>query len=623
YGIYVVAEANVESHGLGYGERTPAKRPDYALAHMERNQRNVKRSFNHPSVIFWSMGNEAGFGPNFEMCYKWIKAEDPSRPVQYEQARTNEFTDIFCPMYYGYNNCIRYSEGDIQKPLIQCEYAHAMGNSVGGIKEYWDLVRKYPKYQGGFIWDYVDQSLRKFDKNGVMFYAYGGDFNLYDASDGNFCDNGLISPDRLPNPHFHEVGHVYQSIWASADELEKGQIKLYNENFFRDLSAYYAEWVLLVDGQAYQSGIVDRIELKAQQTAVLKLDYDLNGIAPDKEILLNIAFKLKKAEQLLPAGFVVAKNQLFVRDRGENVLNFGNLQTANMEVQAPKIIENDWRFLIIEADNYRIEFNKHSGYLSKWQVRGTDLLNEGGSLTPNFWRAPTDNDFGANLQQKLAVWKNPGLRLESFEHAIEEDMVVIKAKYDMRSVSSKLDLTYRINNQGSIEVSQKMTAGADAKAPELFRFGMQLQMPLLMDKIEYYGRGPIENYADRNNSTDLGIYRQSVEEQFYPYIRPQENGTKTDIRWWKQSNAAGRGIKISSVAPFSASALNYSIESLDDGYNKGQRHSQQIPKLDYTNLCIDKVQMGLGSVNSWGAMPRDEYRLPHQDYEFQFLMEVR
>ncbi|MCK9300064.1 MAG: DUF4981 domain-containing protein [Bacteroidales bacterium] len=623
YGIYVVAEANVESHGLGYGERTPAKRPDYALAHMERNQRNVKRSFNHPSVIFWSMGNEAGFGPNFEMCYKWIKAEDPSRPVQYEQARTNEFTDVFCPMYYGYNNCIRYSEGDIQKPLIQCEYAHAMGNSVGGIKEYWDLVRKYPKYQGGFIWDYVDQSLRKFDKNGVMFYAYGGDFNPYDASDGNFCDNGLISPDRLPNPHFHEVGHVYQSIWASADELEKGQIKLYNENFFRDLSAYYAEWVLLVDGQAYQSGIVDRIELKAQQTAVLKLDYDLNGIAPDKEILLNIAFKLKKAEQLLPAGFVVAKNQLFVRDRGENVLNFGNLQTANMEVQAPKIIENDWRFLIIEADNYRIEFNKHSGYLSKWQVRGTDLLNEGGSLTPNFWRAPTDNDFGANLQQKLAVWKNPGLRLESFEHAIEEDMVVIRAKYDMRSVSSKLDLTYRINNQGSIEVSQKMTAGADAKAPELFRFGMQLQMPLLMDKIEYYGRGPIENYADRNNSTDLGIYRQSVEEQFYPYIRPQENGTKTDIRWWKQSNAAGRGIKISSVAPFSASALNYSIESLDDGYNKGQRHSQQIPKLDYTNLCIDKVQMGLGSVNSWGAMPRDEYRLPHQDYEFQFLMEVR
>ncbi len=623
YGLYVVAEANVESHGLGYGERTLAKRPDYTLAHMERNQRNVQRSFNHPSVIFWSLGNEAGFGPNFEMCYKWIKAEDHSRPVQYEQARTNEFTDIFCPMYYDYNNCIRYCEGNIQKPLIQCEYAHAMGNSEGGIKEYWDLVRKYPKYQGGFIWDFVDQSLRKFDKNNVMFYAYGGDFNLYDASDGNFCDNGLISPDRLPNPHFHEVGHIYQSIWASAADLEKGEVSIYNENFFRDLSAYYAEWALLVDGKTCQSGLVERIDIKAQQSAVIKLDYDLNDISPDKEVLLNIAFKLRKAEQLLPAGFVVAKNQLCIRDRSEQILPFSNIVTSNIEIQTPKIIENDWRFLIIEADNYRIEFNKHSGFLSRWYVNGTELLNEGGSLTPNFWRAPTDNDFGANLQQKMAVWKNPGLRLESFENAIEDGLVVIRTQYDMRSVSSKLNLTYRINNQGSVEVTQKMTVGADAKAPELFRFGMQLQMPLLMDRIEYYGRGPIENYSDRNNSTDLGIYKQTVEEQFYPYIRPQENGNKTDIRWWKQTNVGGRGIKISSIAPFSASALNYSIESLDDGFNKGQRHSQQIPKVDYTNLCIDKVQMGLGSVNSWGALPREEYRLPHQNYEFRFVMEVR
>ena len=369
--------------------------------------------------------------------------------------------------------------------------------------------------------------------------------------------------------------------------------------------------------------MVDNIDIKAQQTKKLKLDYDLSGISPDKEVLLNISFKLRKAEQLLPAGFVLSKNQLCIRDRSEQSMNFGNIVTTNMELQTPKIIENDWRFLIIEADNYRIEFNKHNGYLSRWKVKGTDLLNEGGSLTPNFWRAPTDNDFGANLQNKLAVWKNPGLRLESFEQAIEDGLVVVRAQYDMRAVSSKLHLTYRINNQGSIEVTQKMTAGADAKAPELFRFGMQLQMPLLMDRIEYYGRGPIENYSDRNNSTDLGIYKQTVEEQFYPYIRPQENGNKTDIRWWKQTNAGGRGIKIRSVAPFSASALNYSIESLDDGPSKGQRHSQQIPKVDYTNLCIDKVQMGLGSVNSWGAMPRDEYRLPHQDYEFQFVMEVR
>ena len=272
YGIYVVAEANIESHGMGYGDKTLAKNPSYKKAHLERNQRNVQRGFNHPSIIFWSLGNEAGDGPNFEQCYKWIKAEDPSRACQYEQARQKEHTDIFCPMYYDYNGMEKYGQRtDATKPLIQCEYAHAMGNSQGGFKEYWDLIRKYPNLQGGFIWDFVDQSCRWKGKDGVMIYAYGGDFNRFDASDNNFCDNGLISPDRVPNPHMYEVGHFYQNIWTTPADLSKGEVNVFNENFFRDLSAYYMEWQVLKDGKVIRTGRVDDLKVAPQETTVATL----------------------------------------------------------------------------------------------------------------------------------------------------------------------------------------------------------------------------------------------------------------------------------------------------------------------------------------------------------------
>ena len=310
YGLYVVAEANVESHGMGYGDKSLAKNPIYAKAHMERNQRNVQRSYNHPSIIFWSLGNEAGMGPNFEHCYTWIKNEDKTRAVQYEQAGTSEFTDIFCPMYYDYNNCIKYCEGNIDKPLIQCEYAHAMGNSQGGFKEYWDITRKYPKYQGGFIWDFVDQSCHWKNKDGVAIYGYGGDFNKYDASDNNFNDNGLISPDRVPNPHAYEVGYFYQNIWTTPADLSKGEINIYNENFFRDLSAFYLEWQLLANGEIVQNGIVSDLNVAPQQTAKLQLPFDIKNICSCKELLLNVSYKLKAAETLLPAGETIAYDQM-------------------------------------------------------------------------------------------------------------------------------------------------------------------------------------------------------------------------------------------------------------------------------------------------------------------------
>ncbi|NDV80970.1 glycoside hydrolase family 2 TIM barrel-domain containing protein [Bacteroides sp. 51] len=620
YGLYVVAEANVESHGMGYGDKTLAKNPSYAKAHLERNQRNVQRSYNHPSVIFWSLGNEAGFGPNFLACFDWIRNDDKTRPVQYEQDYKAEYTDVYCPMYQSYEGNIKYLENNPRVPLIQCEYAHAMGNSQGGFKEYWDIIRKYPSYQGGFIWDFVDQSIRWKNKDGIEIYGYGGDFNPYDASDQNFCDNGLISPDRVPNPHMYEVGHIYQFIWTTPADLENGEINVYNENFFRDLSAYYMEWQLLANGEVVQTGIVNDLKVAPQQTAKVKLDIAKENICKCKELLLNVAYKLKKGETLLPAGYVVAKNQMTVRPYQAQALELNNVSEMNQAVVAPVAKDNDRNYLIVEGETFVLNFDKWNGFLCKYQVDGRELINEGGRLAPNFWRAPTDNDFGAGLQNKYRVWLNPEMKLTSLKYEAAGELVTVRAEYEMPAVSAKLSLTYVVNNKGTLKVTQKMTADKSATVSDMFRFGMQMQMPQEFDKIDYYGRGPIENYSDRNHVTDLGRYRQTVAEQFYSYIRPQETGTKTDIRWWKQVNTGGYGLQFVGDAPFSASALNYSIESLDEGTRKIQRHSPEVKQVDYTNLCIDKAQMGLGCVNSWGALPLEQYRLPYGDYEFSFIM---
>lgn len=619
YGIYVVAEANIESHGMGYGEETLAKREDYALAHMERNQRNVQRGFNHPSVIIWSLGNEAGYGPNFEAAYDWIKAEDPSRLVQYEQAGKTGKTDIYCPMYLGYDRCEEYSKDEqYQKPLIQCEYAHAMGNSEGGFKEYWDIIRKYPKYQGGFIWDFVDQSVRWTGKNGKMIYAYGGDFNRFDASDLNFCDNGLISPDRVPNPHMYEVGYFYQNIWTNPADIKNGEISIFNEYFFRNLSAYYLEWQLLKNGKIMRSGRVEDLNVGPQQTAKIKLP--IGNICSCPEWLLNVAYKLKNTEGLLTAGHTVAKQQLVLNPYKAPNMELKNQTKSNQDIVEPTLKENDQRYLIVNGENFRIEFDKTNGYLSKYQINGLDMIKEGSYLQPNFWRAPTDNDFGAYLQIRYAVWKNPKIKLVSMQQYMVNQQAIIEASYELPEVSAKLNLIYVINNEGAIKVTQKMTADKNAKVANLFRFGMQMQMPRSFDKVEYYGRGPVENYIDRKANADLGIYRQSVAEQFYSYIRPQETGTKSDLRWWKTLNVSGRGIQVVAAEPFSASALHYTIESLDEGTHKQQGHSPEVDEADLTNFCFDLIQAGLGCEDSWGRITRPEYQVPYGDYEFTFIL---
>lgn len=611
YGLYVIAEANIESHGMGYGDKTLAKEPAYREQHLERNRRNVVHNFNHPSVIIWSLGNEAGDGPGFTEAYALVRSLDPSRPIQYERAEGGDNTDIFCPMYYPYENCVKYSLSESHnKPLIQCEYAHAMGNSMGGFKEYWDLVRKYPKFQGGFIWDFVDQSPRWKDADGVEIYAYGGDFDPHDASDQNFCDNGIIGPDRIPNPHAYEVQRVYQNIHTSPVNLAEGRVSVYNENFFRDLSAYRMHWSLMRDGKAVRSGVVENIDAAPQQSAVVTLP--IGATDNSGEWLLNVEYVLKESEGLLPAGYTVARDQLTVVPYIAPVLNVENT------LGKPTIIDNDRRYLIVRGGDFNIEFDRNDGFMKVYTVGGRNYIEKDKALTPNFWRAVTDNDMGAQLQNKYRAWYAPEMKLISFSaDTTDEGLVKVAAVYDMPEVGGELAMDYVINDAGEILVTEDFKAKGGKDVTPMFRFGMQLPMPACYSTVDYYGRGPIENYADRKQAADLGHYRQTVEEQFYPYIRPQETGTKTDIRCWRQLDKGGRGLEFTAAAPFSASALNYSIESLDEGTVKKQRHSPQIDKVPYVNLLLDKAQMGVGCVDSWGALPLDKYMLPCADRTFR------
>ena len=336
--------------------------------------------------------------------------------------------------------------------------------------------------------------------------------------------------------------------------------------------------------------------------------------------LLNVSYKLKANEGLLTAGHTIARDQLVLNAYKPQPLALANQAESNELVVEPTIRDNDRNYLIVTGEDFRIEFNKHDGFLCLYEADGLSYLKEGSVLKPNFWRAPTDNDFGAGLQNRYRVWLNPQLELTSFNQRMENGLAIVEARYDIPAVKGQLALTYLINNRGAIQVTQQLTADKSAKVSDMFRFGMQLQMPRSFETIEYYGRGPVENYADRNHNTFLGRYRQSVDSQFYPYVRPQENGNKTDLRWWRVLNVGGNGLEIKAEAPFSASALHYTIESLDEGTRKIQRHSNEVEQADLTNVLIDKEQMGLGCIDSWGALPLEKYRLPYQDYSFTFTL---
>ena len=637
YGLYVVAEANQESHGFQYGDDAAAKKPEFAKQILERNQHNVSMFFNHPSIVTWSLGNETVMGDNFIQAYKWVKSQDKTRPVQYEQARRGEGTDIFCPMYYPVSACEKYAKDpNSPMPLIQCEYNHTMGNSGGNLSDYWDLVRKYPIFQGGFDWDFVDQALhRKIVKPMSILpyrlnneelrkieYTYGGDYNKYDPSDNNFNCNGIIGPDRQLNPHAYEVAYQYQNIWAKMVSAETGQVSVYNENFFRDLSNYALAWSLEEDGVETQNGTIADLDVPAQQTRTYTIPYDRSKIT-GKEVFLNIDFRLKNSEPLMTAGQVVAYAQLPVVTKQACDGDCSKMLAEGHGKKKMKLAAKKDNVVAVTTPNLTFKLDRTTGLISEYAYNGKSMLGEGGTLKPNFWRAPTDNDMGAGLQKKFKVWKNPQMNLKNIDVKKDKkaNTVTIVTSFDMPEVQGQMDITYLVfANTGAVKVTEDFKATEGAKVSDMFRFGMLLQMPYSMEKSTYYGRGPIENYSDRKDCMRIAIYNDDADNQYFPYIRPQESGTKSDIRWWKQTDATGLGLQVKSCTPFCASALHFDTEELDDGDEKEQRHSFDLKKSKFTNLFLDAAHMGVGGENSWGAWPLEKYRVHYGNKTFNFVL---
>lgn len=619
YGIYVCAEANQESHGLGYDDDSKAKTPMMAKPIMERNQHNVKVNFNHPSVIMWSLGNETGWSQNFNAAYDWIRSQDAQRPIQYERAvyEPSGKTDIVCPMYWSQAACERYARStsaENSRPLIQCEYSHAMGNSCGGFKEYWELVRKYPKFQGGFIWDFVDQAIHWKDSAGRNILAYGGDFNSYDPSDNNFNCNGIVNPDRGLNPEAHEVGYFYQNIWVKPIDLQHGIVEVKNENAFRNLDNYELVYNFVVDGVASPAVRLATLHVAPQeQTQVQLPGYSMPDTSAH-EVFLNVKFQLKTAEPLLAAGHVAAHQQFKVGGR----YVAASPAPASGKLRLKRTAES----IVIKGESVEVTFAKKANWML---TKYNDYLGNGGVLRPNFWRAVTDNDMGAGLPKRCGVWRATTMTLKHIDARLDRGkrVATVTACYDMPQVKAVLTLTYVIHSNAVLDVTQSLEARGDStRVPEMLNYGMMMQLPAQYDQVRYYGRGPVENYVDRCESQHVGLYHTSVDAMFYPYIRPQETGTHTGIRYFKVLSPGGGLGVVPRGSLMQASALHYDLDELDEGLEKHQRHPSQLAKSQYTVLLFELAQAGVGGIDSWSqnaeALP--QYRVGYGSKVFRFSL---
>ena len=636
YGIYVCDEANVESHGMGYKDKTLAIREDYAAAHLIRNQRMVLRDFNHPSIIYWSLGNEAGNGVNFHKCYEWIKAYDKSRPVHYERAceisngyknpKLNYNTDIECPMYASHAQCEKYLTNSPKRPLIQCEYAHAMGNSLGGFKEYWDLVRKYPNYQGGFIWDFADQALTYRDaKTGELTYRYGGCYNERDFSDFTFCCNGFVAANRELHPTAFEVKHQYQNLWASALDVECGRISVFNENFFVGVENVRLLWQLAEDGKVVKSGVVENLNIIPQGRQDIQLGYNANDVKKLKgEVLLNISFVLKSSEPLLEAGHEIAHNQL-VLTKYDVAKAFAAAQPKALPKESKRTFSLSERK--VEGEHFSATFNEE-GFLASYIFKGCEMIAE--PIHPSFYRPVVENEYGirnhrvtGKYYKGWTIIRNDKPVLMKFDIEQTKDRLVkAEAEYVYPALGAKVTLAYTIDADGVIAIKQSMKAGTGVEKIELLmRYGVDMAMPDMFDRIEFYGEGPHENYMDRTSSSQVGVYAQRVSEQFWPlYARPQESGAHCDLRWWRVTDGAGRGFEVVSDSLFQANAIEYPVEQIDIQSKEYQKFSQRLKKDGKTHINIDKHHMGVGCITSWRTLPLEEHRVLYKDHEFNFIL---
>lgn len=619
YGMYVLDEANIESHGLGVRgqgmtlDKHPADDPMWLNAVLDREKSLVERDKNHPSVIIWSLGNESNNGRNFVEAYKWIKNRDNSRPVHYEQADEKDNTDIVCPMYPSIKHMKNYAERtDVTRPYIMCEYAHAMGNSTGNFQEYFDIIRNSPHMQGGFIWDWVDQGLNGKDENGKAYWGYGGDFGAQDRrNDENFCLNGMVQPDRTPHPALAEVKKVYQDIRFAPGDLSKGEFKIENHFMYRNLKDYDFSYEWLRNGEKIAGGDLT-VAVPAGKTVTVKAPLPKGAKLNDgADWQLSVYGWQKMADPMIPEGHEVAREQ-FVVAQAPAYVHTAEGATAQMEKQRDGYL--------YRCGDIEISVNGR-GLLDGYKVNGQNLLD--GAITPNFWRAPTDNDFGYGMQRSLNVWRAAAdnMQLKSLTPSEQGDNRILTAAYDMPGVNAKYTLVYTIYPDGNVGVKARIDAEEGREMPELVRMGMQIPMPKADDNLTWYGRGPQENYSDRNTASFLGIWRGKVKDQFYPYIRPQETGNHTDVRWASLTDDSGKGLMVRGFQPLNVSALDVTPADMDPGMTKKQQHSKDVIHSLYTNYFnVDLGQMGVGGDNSWGARPHDKYRMREQSYSYGFLL---
>ncbi|KPK74858.1 MAG: hypothetical protein AMJ79_12985 [Phycisphaerae bacterium SM23_30] len=630
YGLYLIDEANIESHGMGYRPNvTLGNRPEWIKAHLERTIRMVERDKNHPSVIIWSLGNEAGDGVCFAETYKWIHQRDPSRPVHYERALLGPNTDIYCPMYAPISRIVRYAEQEQERPLILCEYAHAMGNSVGNLQDYWDAIEKYKHLQGGFIWDWVDQAIRKKAPTGEDFWAYGGDFGDQ-PTDENFCCNGLVQADRKPNPSLYEVKKVYQYIKVYPVKPLEGKFRVHNKYDFLNLDFLDIKWELSVDGLMNQGGNLGSLDLGPKQQKEITIPFSQAMIIPGIEYFLMLRFKLAEDTPWAPKGHVVAWDQFQME-----FYFYGTGYLGSRRITGRPRIEEVEDYIIARDNNYELKISKKSGSIESYKLKGREIIAS--PLVPNFWRAPTDNDRGNQMPDRLGSWKKagPDRTMGYFEYrAIDYTPTfydkILKKEFGKFSKAyilcvnikgyipigenSEYSISYYLYDSG-IEVVMSMIPKGD-QLPNLPRVGMQMGMPGEFNRMKWFGRGPQETYWDRKTGAAVGIYSGTVQENIHHYVEPQENGNKTDVRWMEITNKDGIGLRIECQPLLSMSCWPYTMADLEEA-----RHPYEIPKRDITTVNIDYRQMGVGGDNSWGARTHEEYTLPaNKEYSYSFWL---
>jgi beta-galactosidase len=616
HGLYVVDEANIESHGMGYDpDVTLGNDPDWQAAHLDRTERMVERDKNHPSVIIWSLGNEAGDGVNFEATYGWIKQRDPARPVQYEQADLRPHTDIFCPMYARIHILSDYASQRRSRPLILCEYAHAMGNSVGNLQDYWDVIWAQDQLQGGFIWDWVDQGLLAQTSDGQPYWAYGGDFGPEGTpTSGNFCINGLVFPDRSLHPHIWEVKKVYQPVKVEPVDLGRGLIRIENRYDFRDLSHLTCDWSVRADAEVLADGRLPALRVPSRDSRIVELPLPRIQPEPGVEYFLDVSFRNSGEDGMLPEGHEVAWDQFR--------LPIDAPRTKAEEQRAAKLLRRrDGRRLVLSGNGFTYIFDLERGAWSSLKIAGVELLAQTGPA-PNFWRAPTDNDFGNDMPQRQGVWKQAGLdpTIERVEHRQNSNRdVIIKVTSWLPAVESRHFALYHVFGNGDIIVSSRLVP-EKMNLPNLPRFGMQMVLRREFEHIQWFGRGPHETYWDRKTGARVGLYQGKVMEQYHPYVRPQENGNKTDVRWAALTNDEGVGLLVVGDPLLEVSAFHFLPEDFDPGPRKRQRHAVDLERRDLVTLNIDLGQMGVGGDTSWGARPHLQYSLPAREYAYRFRM---